>query len=252
MIVIPMAGQSARFRQAGFDRPKYMLPLAGESLFAHTVRSFAALFGREGVVFIHRDEPGVARFIRGELARLGVSGATLVPLAGDTEGQAHTVHLGTRGLAASEPLTIFNIDTIRPGYRPPVWQGEVDGWLEVFRGPGEHWSFAELGPDGRVCRTAEKQRISDLCSDGLYHFARRALFDAAFDAARAAGERARGEYYVAPLYNHLIARGADIRVREIAPHEVLFSGTPAEYAALGEDAAALARLRAAATGRAAA
>lgn len=252
MIVIPMAGRSARFQQAGYDRPKYMLPLAGESLFAHTVRSFEALAGREGFVFIHRDEPGVADFIHRELDRLAIPDARLVPLAGDTEGQAHTVYLGTRALADDTPLTIFNIDTIRPGYRPPAWQGDCDGWLEVFSGPGEHWSFAEATPDGRVRRTTEKQRISDLCSDGLYHFARRELFDAGFEAARAAGARARGEYYVAPLYNPLIARGADIRVREIARDEVLFSGTPAEYEALCRDGAALARLGPAAAPREAA
>ena len=29
MIVFPMAGLSSRFTKAGYDRPKWMLPLAG-------------------------------------------------------------------------------------------------------------------------------------------------------------------------------------------------------------------------------
>ena len=40
-----------------------------------------------------------------------------------------------------------------------------------------------------------------------------------------------GELYVAPLYNHLIAAGQDIRFTEIAPDEVIFCGIPAEYEA---------------------
>ena len=40
MIVIPMAGLSSRFTKAGYTKPKYMLPLAGKSVFAHSIESF--------------------------------------------------------------------------------------------------------------------------------------------------------------------------------------------------------------------
>jgi hypothetical protein len=39
------------------------------------------------------------------------------------------------------------------------------------------------------------------------------------------------ELYVAPIYNLLIRRGADIRFHVIDESEVIFCGVPSEYAA---------------------
>ncbi|HVN52330.1 MAG TPA: hypothetical protein VMT43_12910, partial [Acidimicrobiales bacterium] len=110
----------------------------------------------------------------------------------------------------------------------------IDGSLGVFHtDSGDHWSFAETDDDGRVVRTAEKQRISSWASTGLYHFGRIATFLDAADAAVAAAETSRGEYYVAPLYNRLIAAGARI-VLDVA-REVWPLGTPAELEAFLAD-----------------
>lgn len=46
MIVIPMAGLSRRFAEAGYAQPKYMLPLPGGSVFAHAVGSFREYFDK--------------------------------------------------------------------------------------------------------------------------------------------------------------------------------------------------------------
>ena len=82
--------------------------------------------------------------------------------------------------------------------------------------------------------TAEKNPISNLCSTGLYHFASAADLRAAYlDQVEAGLEGlTRGEIYVAPLYNFLIARGRDIRYRVLDREDVVFFGTPAEYEAL--------------------
>lgn len=40
------------------------------------------------------------------------------------------------------------------------------------------------------------------------------------------------EVYVAPVYNHLIRRGADIRYNAVERDNVIFCGVPAEYEAL--------------------
>src|ERR1700712_1024260 len=63
MIVIPMAGNSRRFTEAGYDRPKFMLMLSGESLFAHSVRSFERYFAEEEFLFIAREDFSAGPFI---------------------------------------------------------------------------------------------------------------------------------------------------------------------------------------------
>ena len=120
----------------------------------------------------------------------------------------------------------------------PDFVDTADGYLDVFHGEGDRWSFARAaGADtDRVIETAEKVRISELCSTGLYHFACAADFRDAFEAeaARLAAAERPGELYVAPLYNHLIAAGRDVRYRLLPESGVVFFGTPDEYRALIE------------------
>ena len=239
MIVIPMAGQSRRFREAGYDRPKYELPLQGESLFACCMRSFERYFDSERFLFVARAGCSAEAFIGAECERLGIADRRVVTLAAPTRGQAETVLLGLReaGCPANDAILIFNIDTIRPGYRFPSEAAHSDGYLDVVHAPGEHWSFVRPAASftRRVAETAEKSRISGLCCTGLYYFARAADFAAACEAALnspAAYLERWGELYVAPLYNTLIEAGRHIVYDEAPASRVHFAGTPAEYGAL--------------------
>src|SRR3954469_7022605 len=136
MIIIPMAGQSRRFHDAGYTRPKYELPLDGESLFAACTRSFEHYFHTERFVFVHRRDFGAGAFIAAECARLGIADVVSIGLDGPTRGQAETVLLGLEGAGytGSESILIFNIDTIRPHYVFPAVADASDGYLEVFSG----------------------------------------------------------------------------------------------------------------------
>jgi hypothetical protein len=239
MIVIPMAGNSRRFMEAGYTRPKYELPLNGESLFAQSLRSFEAYFATERFVIVCRRDLGAEDFVRAECARMGLARYEVVAVEGTTRGQAETVLMGLErsGFQDAEALVIFNIDTVRKGWRFPELCQFVDGYLEVFKGEGTHWSFVEPAAafSRRVCRTTEKERISDLCSTGLYYFARAGDFVAACRSALAGIDdyRARwAEVYVAPLFNPMIAAGKTISYDLVDIETVGFSGTPAEYEAM--------------------
>lgn len=235
MIVIPMAGASKRFADAGYDRPKYMLPLKGRALFDWAVGSFAADFARRPFLFIVRGEGDAAQFVAARAAALGITDFRVEVLDHPTAGQAETVE---RGLALAHvpdtsPLAIFNIDTIRPGLVSGGLPG-MDGWLESFQAPGENWSFIEPAADNPalVARCTEKRRISEHCCTGLYQFAAASLFAQALDAERRSPSS--HELFVAPLYNHLIRRGHRIGWREVSADQVILSGVPAEYEALLE------------------
>jgi hypothetical protein len=236
MIVIPMAGLSRRFAEAGYGKPKYMLDLHGRSLFAHAVESFHAYFGTLPFLFIARDVAGTGDFLRAECDSLGIADARFAMLDAPTAGQAETVELGIdrSGLAADEALTIFNIDTFRPGFifPPSEWMGRSAGYLEVFRGEGTNWSYVRpaSGDEPRVLETAEKRPISNLCCTGLYHFAAAEDFRVALAAERASPSAS--ELYVAPIYNHLIAAGKSIHYDMVAGEAVIFCGVPTEYEAL--------------------
>ena len=139
------------------------------------------------------------------------------------------------GVGNSEPATIFNIDTFRPGFTFPeqAMRPEVDGYLEVFRGSGANWSYVRPVADGsdRVAETTEKVPISDLCCTGLYHFRTAGLFLDAYDrfAAGDAAKMGLKEQYIAPMYNVLIRDGRDVRYHVIGAEDVIFCGVPSEY-----------------------
>jgi NDP-sugar pyrophosphorylase family protein len=239
MIVIPMAGLSKRFAEAGYLRPKYMLPLGGKTVFDHAVESFRGLFDQEEFLFIVRDVENTPAFVESSCSALGLRRAQIATLEAPTGGQAETVELGLHKAAIENdaPLTIFNIDTFRRGFCFPTdnWFRNSDGYLEVFRGDGANWSYVRPSAEesNRALETAEKRPISDLCCTGLYHFAKTSLFmDAFAEERRSPSSR---ELYVAPLYNHLINKGARIHYQLITPHEVVFCGVPDEYRQLLAD-----------------
>jgi len=242
MFVFPMAGDSRRFREAGFGQAKFRLPLHGAPLFDHAVRSFEAYFATDSFLFVVRDAAD-ADFVLQRCEHLGVDRAALTVLERPTAGQAETVLLGLDEAMVdnSESIAIFNIDTFRPGYRKPARIGDhhCAGYLEVFRGTGDGWSFVAAHPSrpGVVAEVAEKKAISDLCCTGLYHFRCAGEYRWAYRHPTAAKSDAeRRERYVAPLYNPLIERGLRIGFELIEPDEVIFCGTPAEYAqVLGSD-----------------
>lgn len=235
MIVFPMVGLSRRFSDAGYTVPKYMLPLWGGRVFDFAVSSFAPVFGEQSFLFIYRETGGVRAFLDERAAALGIRGAGFAELDRMTAGQAETVERGLDIVNAPEetPLTVFNIDTFRrPGASPFPLPGGLAGWLEVFRGEGENWSFVRPSgnEDGIALETAEKIAISDLCCTGLYHFSSAGLFRAAL-----AHERTRPsarELYIAPIYNHLIAEGRRVGYGLVADGDVAFCGVPAEYETL--------------------
>ncbi|WP_241303202.1 glycosyltransferase family 2 protein [Burkholderia stabilis] len=229
MIVIPMVGLSSRFFKAGFTKPKFQLDLAGESVFARAVRSFDHYFKTDRFLFITRQDYDTPAFVERELARLNVEDYTIKTLHHDTRGQAETVSLGLDDTPDDEPLYIFNIDTFRYRYRKPEFVSDCDGYLEVFEGSGDHWSFVAPGPGHRAIRTTEKERISNLCSDGLYYFKRRSDFESALEHARKTDSTVKGEYYIAPLYNYLIDDGAIIKYDLIDMADIDFCGTPDEF-----------------------
>ena len=230
MFVFPMLGASSRFKDAGYSRPKYMLPLFGMSLFHHVVRSFTKYFDTDDFLFISRNDPDEIKFISDSLEYLGVA-HRLVTTEQVTNGQAHTVALGLNLAAVhrNEELYIFNIDTILPDFTKPISTEIGDAWLEVFHGSGDHWSFVLPGEEFRVLQTSEKNRISNLCSVGLYYFRHRYMFDEAYHQALKKHEVGNGELYIAPLYNYLISNGVDVRYRIVPGSKVLFCGTPQEY-----------------------
>lgn len=235
-----MAGLSSRFLNEGYKLPKFMLKLNGNTLFYHSIKSFSNYIEDETFIFITLKRYGCVDFIENELKLVGVVNYKIVELENDTLGQASTIFEGLQEiqeLKNEDPLIIFNIDTFRPNYLKPDFINSVDGYLEVFEGEGDNWSFCKVSDtdSSLVVKTAEKEPISNYCSTGLYYFARYDFFKDAFQHSTSNVRLVKGEYYVAPLYNFLIGKGLKVRIAIIEEKDVVFCGTPDEYEKLRND-----------------
>lgn len=233
-----MAGLSSRFTKAGYDKPKYMLEAHGATLFSHSVSSFKNYFDTEFFLFILRDIKGTAKFVESELNKLSVKNYKVVILEEETRGQAETVAKGLEMTMRDTgildfPITVFNIDTIRPDFIFPNLELLGDGYLEVFKGAGDNWSFAKPLDDKStlVAETAEKTPISNLCSTGLYYFKSASSFLDVYlkYISKSESDWSKGELFIAPLYNLLIESNMNIHYHLIETKQVIFCGVPGEY-----------------------
>jgi dTDP-glucose pyrophosphorylase len=235
MFVFPMLGRSSRFFNAGYTVPKYKLPLGkeGQVVFDHVLGSFQRYFGTDLFVLLCRADTNDRAFLVDRMRALGVRRFEVIEHAGETRGQAESVELSLAS-APEEELFIFNIDTVLYNFEKDAARGDVAGYLEVFRGEGTHWSFVEPSPNrpGHAARVVEKERISDLCSNGLYYFATVRTFTDALNAYRQKHQGVVGELYVAPLYNELIERGQPVSYKLVPAEEIGFCGVPDEYVEL--------------------
>jgi hypothetical protein len=233
-VVVTMAGAGTRFRSAGYDQPKFAIGVHGRPLIEWSLLSLSR-FATAGAraIFVARaaDDPVAA--VARACAAVGFANWTVVTLDTPTDGQATTVLAAEPALAdADDRLLVWNIDThIRPGALDPD-DFAADGWLPCFPGAGDAWSFARADEAGRVAEVREKRRISADATVGLYGFKSFGAFRDAYAATYPAGApREAGECYVAPMYNALIALGADLRLTRLSAQAVIPLGTPAEVEA---------------------
>lgn len=233
-IVITMAGLGSRFRDAGYNVPKYMIEARGRSLFEWSMESLKGYGTDNRYTFIVRKEDNAGDFIRSKADEMGIKRVELIELDYRTDGQATTALLAAPRWESSEPLLIYNIDTYVEAYAMNSEELRGDGFIPCFAGEGDHWSFVRLNDLGQAEEVVEKVRISDHCTLGAYYFKSCALYEQLYHEFYEEGRcsvltgAAGRERYVAPLYNYLISKGGEVYISDVAPEKVHVLGTPEE------------------------
>lgn len=229
-IVITMAGLGSRFREVGYTVPKYQIQAKGHTLFTwsmESLRGFAEL--NPSYIFILRKEDQAIPFLEKECANLGIDAPSFIELTDTTDGQATSALLAQEYWEKDSPLLIYNIDTYVAAGQMNHAQLKGDGFLPCFCGEGNHWSFVALDDTGKAVEVREKTRISDHCTLGAYYFSSCGLYEETYrDFFLNNGNSERGERYIAPMYNHLIAQNKPVYISTVAPEYVHPLGTPEE------------------------
>jgi len=235
MICIPMAGKSSRFYENGFTKPKFQLSVSNVSLFRLSTMSFTEYFETEYFLFILNRFNGAKEFVEKEINKLRIANYSIVELDHETRGQADTVAkaVSQNPKNMNEHLLIFNIDTIRPQFKYPKHFPNFP-WIETFKSKGDHWSFIDPLPNtDEVLRVAEKERISDLCSTGMYFFPSIKVYMELFSLYKS--DAMDDELYIAPMYQLLIKRGETVKFSVIESSKIFLAGIPEEFYSLDAD-----------------
>jgi NDP-sugar pyrophosphorylase family protein len=216
-IVIPMAGRGSRFADAGYELPKPLLPVHGVPMIEVVVANLRPSVPARFVFVCQREH--LAAYGLEERLREIAPGCAIVAIDGVTEGAACTVLLAEGEIDAADVLVVANsdqwVDVDFDEHLVRLRDARLDGLIMTMWADHPKWSYAEVDERGAVTRVVEKEVVSNEATVGIYTFARGGDFVRAARAMIAADDRVGGEFYVAPVYNRLIAEGAAIGVHNI-------------------------------------
>lgn len=233
-VLMPMGGLGTRFRAVGVPTPKPLIEVDGAPMFQRALASLAPWRGDTQLVVVVRADDDAEHGLARQVREVEPS-ASVVLLHRDTRGAVETCLAARDELDPDEPLVIMDCDI---AFDSPDWfatmaqppgESGLDALLLSFRSTEPRYSFAEVGDDGLVRRTAEKQAISPHALMGVYTFtAARSFLEAADRLMQRQIGAAMPEYYVSLVFNELIAAGGRIGL----VHGDFYSfGTPEELAA---------------------
>ncbi len=199
-------------------------------MYAWATDSLPLTFTNRLIFVLLESQPEVPQLSEDIMRRYAAYRPIICTVPALTSGQAITALRAKEWIDFDEPLLIHNADTafaIKPGWVADAWNQNCDGALLVFPSNEPRWSFSREGDGGWVTEVREKQVISPWASTGTYWFRRGSDFVRLAEARLTIGRQEAAEYYVAPLYNDLIAAGG--QVRNFLVERLLCFGTPEEY-----------------------
>lgn len=211
--IMPVAGLGSRFATIGITKPKPLIEV-GEKRMVEWAAASIPFIDSEDFVFIVR-EAHVDKFnIDDKLRRLFSEEIGVVVIDYLTEGPACTAVLAEEHVSDSEPVIITDSDHyFKSTEYEQLLTGqtrEIEGAIPVRLAQDEGLSYSAVDDEMTITEVAEKDRISRYANVGAYYFDEFGQFKRALHYAQEEENTVNDEYYVAPLYNELIARGKRI------------------------------------------
>lgn len=229
-----MAGEGSRFANAGWTTPKPLIELHGEPLFKHAISSVTADGIQMKYSFIvrqeHIDKYGIDKGIKAFLPE-----ANIFSVMKTTRGAVETCLMAESTIADDDAVIVMDcdlefrsarfIEIIKEILSLPLEEAN-GGALVSFESDQPKYSYAEVGKDGLVIRTAEKEVISSHALCGAYFFSTGKRFKEIAHQLLNEPEFKKPEYYVSLLYNYMLAAGEKVQLAQM--EEYYSYGTPEE------------------------
>ena len=205
-----MAGRGNRFAKEGFQTPKPLIEVGGKPMIYHAWCSIKDVPCRK-LIFVALREHEKHFKVSAVLAEWITVPHEIIYLDEVTEGQLCTVLKASVYFHEDEGILITASDTyIESDISNEIRNIKSAGLISVFDLQGDQWSFAQIDEKGKVIRVTEKERISNCASTGIYYFSNAKEMEREALKMIDENDRARGEFYIMPLYNRMIKNGDHI------------------------------------------
>lgn len=206
-IVIPMAGDGARFKAAGFPLPKPFIDVNGAPMIQRVIENLN--FGEENdYVFLVRREHA-EKYPLDDCLHTATKGRYKTVIVDEkTEGAACTVLLAREHVNMFEELIIANSDQLvyydHRNFNTLRHHANIAGSIFCFTATETKWSYVKCNSQNAITQVREKEVISDMATCGIYYWRQARDFVYHAQDMISKNDRVKGEFYIAPTYNYLI------------------------------------------------
>ncbi len=220
-----MAGRGSRFATAGYKDPKPLIPVGGKPMIQWVIENVRPKREHRFVFICLAEHLANYPDVSATLLKLCPS-SIIIKIDNITEGAACTVLLARKYIDNRDPLMIVNADQFVDidinTYLNEMDHQCADGLIMTFWSDHPKWSYCKIGIDQNVAEVVEKKVVSNEATVGIYNYRFGSDFVRGADLMIKNDLRVNNEFYVAPVYNQLIAEG----------RKVVTKGTGREYAGM--------------------
>jgi len=203
-VIIPMAGQGKRFKDAGYELPKPFIDVNGKPMIERVLDNLNILNAKYILLAQSEHIKSYQNYFDHLISKFNVSVLEVPKL---TEGAAITT-LASFSLINNEiPILIANSDQILDldfnTFIEDAKNRNLDGSILVFEDTNPKWSFVKVDSSGYFIELKEKVVISNLATVGVYYFSSGNIYLKSVIDMIIQNDRTNNEFYIAPAYNYL-------------------------------------------------
>jgi len=232
-LVLTMAGKYTRFRLFGSKIPKYLLPLASETILSEVIKQLKFSAPACSIFLIaNRHDQIFFPIVRSIIEKYEISSKALLYID-DTASQLETALVTSDILSSDQmhsPIAFANIDTItkrRQSFFEALenCRGN-EGVLDTFKASNKQYSYARTDNQGKMLDIVDYNIISEQACSGLYGFGSYAFM--ADQACKLLQNNPNAGF--TSLYKSCISLGLKISTCHTEnTQDTIVMGTPEEY-----------------------
>jgi NDP-sugar pyrophosphorylase family protein len=214
-VILPMAGRGSRFSEFGFSTPKPFIEIDGKPMFTWALLSLRGI-NVSKLIIVALNEHIIKYDLDSLLKKNCDFPFEIVGIDNITKGQLSTVLCAVPLLEKDKDVLIISSDTLVVSDISSFISensGTCSGIISVQESlSGDNWSFVKVNEDGQVIEVAEKKRISNLASTGIYYFSKCEEFIYFSNIIISQNIMVNGEFYIIPVYEQMINNNLKVKV----------------------------------------